>query len=88
MHVAKNPAVPCMSTATVWCLPKHDQLQHRGKKRCDCTFLHKYQYSFVQVLDWLEDELELGEYRREFARAKVDGALLLNLEVCDISLDN
>ncbi|CAB1097207.1 unnamed protein product [Ectocarpus sp. CCAP 1310/34] len=33
-----------------------------------------------QVLDWLEDELELGEYRREFARAKVDGALLLNLE--------
>lgn len=36
----------------------------------------------VQVLDWLEDELELGEYRREFARAKVDGALLLNLEVC------
>ncbi len=34
-----------------------------------------------QVLDWLEDELELGEYRREFARAKVDGALLLNLEV-------
>lgn len=35
----------------------------------------------MQVLDWLEDELELGEYRREFARAKVDGALLLNLEV-------
>eukprot|EP00903_Cladosiphon_okamuranus_P006154 g6055.t1 len=34
---------------------------------------------FAQVLDWLEDELELGEYRREFARAKVDGALLLNL---------
>ena len=35
----------------------------------------------AQVLDWLEDELELGEYRREFARAKVDGTLLLNLEV-------
>lgn len=35
----------------------------------------------MQVLDWLEDELELGEYRREFARAKVDGTLLLNLEV-------
>lgn len=34
-----------------------------------------------QVLDWLEDELELGQYRREFARAKVDGILLLNLEV-------
>lgn len=40
--------------------------------------------SYVQVLDWLEDELELGEYRREFARAKVDGALLLNLEVCPV----
>lgn len=36
-----------------------------------------------QVLDWLEDELELGEYRREFVKAKVDGALLLNLEVSD-----
>lgn len=35
----------------------------------------------IQVLDWLEDDLQLGEYRREFARAKVDGALLLNLEV-------
>lgn len=33
------------------------------------------------MLDWLEDELELGQYRREFARAKVDGMLLLNLEV-------
>lgn len=44
--------------------------------------------SFVQVLDWLEDELELGEYRREFARAKVDGALLLNLEVSDVCRNN
>lgn len=34
-----------------------------------------------QVLNWLEDELELGEYRRAFSKAKVDGALLLNLEV-------
>lgn len=39
---------------------------------------------FTQVLDWLEDDLELGGYRREFARAKVDGALLLNLEVSDL----
>ncbi|CAN0096130.1 unnamed protein product, partial [Ectocarpus fasciculatus] len=37
-----------------------------------------------EVLDWMEDELELGEYRREFARAKVDGPLLLNLEDKDL----
>ncbi|CAN0123526.1 unnamed protein product, partial [Scytosiphon promiscuus] len=37
-----------------------------------------------EVLDWLEDELELGEYRREFARAKVDGSLLLNLKDKDL----
>lgn len=36
------------------------------------------------MLDWLEDDLELGEYRREFARAKVDGALLLKLEEKDL----
>lgn len=36
------------------------------------------------MLDWLEDELELGEYRREFALAKVDGALLLKLEENDL----
>lgn len=32
----------------------------------------------------MEDELELGEYRREFSRAKVDGALLLKLEDNDL----
>ncbi|CAM9280710.1 unnamed protein product [Ectocarpus sp. 6 AP-2014] len=42
------------------------------------------EWGVQEVLDWLEDELELGEYRREFARAKVDGALLLNLEDKDL----
>ena len=42
------------------------------------------EWSVDMVLEWLRDELGLGEYADEFRRAKVSGAMLLRLDDRDL----